>query len=475
VAPARTVPWPTLRGLPPTRGDRAAWGKSVRKAVPRVSHAVWEPAPDRSDPVQILLDQRTGRLEELIPLRHGRMLASPFAFYRGSAAIMAADLGAAPHTGMVAQLCGDAHVSNFGGYAAADRTMVFDLNDFDETLPGPWEWDLKRLVASLEIAGRDRQFDAKERTAIVRAASRAYREAMREFAATGTLSVWYSRMTVNDIRERWGGGADKSAIKRFNQQVEKAMTKDSTKASSKLSRIVDGRHQMISDPPLLIPVSELVNDEDLHAFEALAKNALRAYRSSLTGAHRYLLQQFQYADGARKVVGVGSVGTRCWAILMVGIDGEPLMLQLKEAGQSVLAPFAGASVHANQGQRVVVGQQRLQASSDIFLGWCRVQGIDGASRDFYVRQLWDWKMSADMERQSPSTMAIHAQVCGWTLARGHARSGDRVAISAYLGTSDTFDVAMGEFATAYADQNDADYARFVEAAREGRVDVASEA
>jgi uncharacterized protein (DUF2252 family) len=436
---------------------------------------VWRPPASRADPVQILLDQAEGRLAELVPLRHARMLASPFAFYRGSAAIMAADLGSAPHTGIIVQLCGDAHLSNFGGYAAPDRTLVFDLNDFDETLPGPWEWDVKRLAASLEIAGRERGFDEAERAAVVRAASRAYREAMQEFAAADTLQVWYSRMTVADIRARWGGRADEKTARRFDRQIEKAMTRDSALASSKLAKVVDGHPRMISNPPLVVAVSDLLGEGDLHDFDGLVRDALRGYRSTLSGAHQHLLERFHYGDAARKVVGVGSVGTRSWALLMVGMDGEPLMLQLKEAGESVLAPHAGRSRYSNQGQRVVRGQQLLQASSDIFLGWSRARTADQHPRDFYVRQLWDWKLSADVERQSAPTMAIYAQMCGWTLARGHARSGDRSAIGAYLGRSESFDVAMAQFASAYADQNDADYQGFVDAAQAGRVEVAPQA
>ena len=473
MATSRPAGWPDIRGQHhETRETRAQRGKAARADAPRLSHGEWRPATGRVDPVQILTDQASARLPELVPVRNGRMLASPFAFYRGSAAVMAADLAGTPTSGIDVQMCGDAHLSNFGGYASPDRELVFDLNDFDETLPGPWEWDVKRLAASLAIAGRDRGFSDRERAAVVRAAAAAYRSAMREFASLGNLQVWYSRMTATDIRDRWGTTAGEKAARTFDRQVEKAMRKDSARASSKLTRLVDGQPRMVSDPPLLVPVSELLGKDDGLAFERVVDEALRSYRRSLSGGRRHLIEQFRYADAARKVVGVGSVGTRAWVVLMLGIgDEEPLFLQLKEATKSVLAPFAGRSRFDQQGQRVVVGQQLLQASSDIFLGWTRVAALDGVVRDFYIRQLWDWKLSADVDRQSARTMAIYGQLCGWTLARGHARSGDRVAIAAYLGRGDAFDVAMAEFAEEYADQNERDYERFVEAARQLRLEV----
>jgi hypothetical protein len=419
--------WPHVDEGVGNRQAQARRGKDARAVAPRVSHGAWQPAIGRADPVTTLMDQASSRVQALVPLRNARMMASPFAFFRGSAAIMAADLAHTPRTGISVQLCGDAHLSNIGGYAAPDRQLVFDLNDFDETLPGPWEWDVKRLMASLAIACRDRGFEDKDRTAVVRSAAAAYRKAMREFAAMGSLQVYYSRMTVADVRARWGSEVDKKTTRAFDRNVEKSMTKDSVRAAAKLTS---------------------------------------------TG-RRHLLERYRFVDAARKVVGVGSVGTRAWVVLMLGIvDDEPLMLQLKEAQPSVLAEFAGRSRYENQGQRVVVGQQTLQAASDIFLGWTRIAGIDGVARDFYIRQLWDWKMSFDVGGQSPSTMCIYAQLCGWILARAHAASGDRVAIAAYLGQGDGFDVAMAEFAEAYADQNERDYNRFVNGAREHRFDVA---
>jgi uncharacterized protein (DUF2252 family) len=417
--------------------------------------------------VRLLSEQAKTRLQELLPLRNERMSESPFAFYRGSAAVMASDLAATPVSGIRVQLCGDAHLSNFGGYASPDRALVFDLNDFDETLPGPWEWDVKRLVASVEIAARDRGYGDRRRRKIVVATSLAYRTAMREFASAGLLDVWYSRMTLADIRDRWGASAGPGADAALDRLVEKALRKDSTRATSKLTGMVGGRRRFLSDPPLLVPVSELLDPEAHLALEEVVRQALRSYRHSLHRSRRHLLEQFRYGDAARKVVGVGSVGTRAWALLMLGADDEPLVLQLKEATESVLEPFAGPSELGHHGQRVVAGQQLLQASSDVFLGWTRIPALDGAPRDFYVRQLWDWKVSADIGRQDPATMAIYGQLCGWTLARGHARSGDRIAIASYLGGSSAFDEAMADFAASYADQAERDHERFVAAVAQG--------
>ena len=402
-----------------------------------------------------------------MPLRNERMSESPFAFYRGSAAVMASDLASTPVSGIRVQLCGDAHLSNFGGYASPDRTLVFDLNDFDETAPGPWEWDVKRLTTSVEIAARDWGYGDRKRRKIVVETSRAYRTAIREFASGGLLDVWYSRITVDDIRARWGSSAGSKTLGAFERLVAKAMSKDSVRATSKLTEVVGGRPRFRSDPPLLVPVSELV-DPDAHlVLEEVVRRALRSYRRSLPASRRHLLEQFRYADVARKVVGVGSVGTRAWALLMLGVDDEPLVLQLKEARESVLEAFAGHSKLQNHGQRVVAGQHLLQASSDVFLGWTRIPDLDGAARDFYVRQLWDWKVSPDLSRQSPANLALYAQLCGWTLARGHARSGDRIAIAAYLGSGGAFDEAVADFAASYADQTETDHHRFSAAMRAG--------
>jgi uncharacterized protein (DUF2252 family) len=470
----QSASWPDIRAdhAVSTREARALAGKGARAEAPRPSHGDWKPAAQRRDPVETLMEQAADRVPELVPVRNGRMLASPFAFFRGGAAVMAADLAPTPVSGITVQLCGDAHVSNFGGYASPDRELVFDLNDFDETLPGPWEWDLKRLVASLAIAGRDRGFDDRERTAIVRSAAGAYRGAMREFAELGNLQVWYARLTAGDVRDRWGATAGRSTARTFDRQVEKAMKKDSARALSRLTHLVDGRPRINSDPPLLVPVDELLQHDEAAAFEQVVEEALRSYRRSLPAGRRQLIEQFSYVEAARKVVGVGSVGTRAWVVLMLGTGhDDPLFLQLKEARKSVLAAGAGRSRFDQEGQRVVVGQQLLQASSDIFLGWTRVRAIDGVVRDFYIRQLWDWKLSADVGRQSPRTMAVYAQMCGWVLARGHARTGDRIAIAGYLGRGDAFDIAMTEFAELYADQNEHDYELFMDAAREQRIQV----
>ena len=463
---------PRSRGRELTREERRARGKAARQAVSRSSLARWPDLDDRPDPVETLSEQARGRLPELVPIRNGRMLASPFAFFRGSAAVMAADLAATPSSGLHAQLCGDAHVSNFGGYVSPERKMVFDLNDFDETLPGPWEWDLKRLGASLAIAGRARGFDPDQRRGLVLAAMTAYREAMREFAEMGNLQVWYARMTSGDILDRWGERSGKESVRTFRQRVKKASRKNSASATSKLARLVDGQYQMISAPPLVVPLADLVDDEERRTLERAAQRALRAYGRSLSGDRRALLEQFHYVDMARKVVGVGSVGTRALVVLFLGIDGgDPLVLQLKEARESVLAPYAGRSRFANQGQRVVEGQRLMQASSDIFLGWSRGPAVDGTTRDFYVRQLWDGKLSPDMERAPLATLVSLGQLCGWTLARAHARSGDRVAIAAYLGAGPSADQALSEFAEAYADRNDRDFELFEAAAKAGGIDA----
>ena len=472
---ARRTGWPRVEASTLGREVRAQRGKHARSVAPRSSHGEWDPASDRADPVEILMGQATSRVPELVPVRNGRMLASPFTFYRGAAAIMAADLAHTPTTGLRVQMCGDAHLSNFGGYASAERELVFDLNDFDETLPGPWEWDVKRLMASLAVAGRDRGFDDRERAAVVRSAAAAYRGAMRELAALGHLEVWYSRLSVAEVRERWGVRAGAKAMRHLDRQVTKAMTKDSTRAAAKLTHAVDGEARIKSDPPLITPVSDLFQGDEAAAFDRVVEEVLKRYRASLNGSHRHLVEQFRYVDAARKVVGVGSVGTRAWIVLMLAnVDDQPLVLQLKEASASVLAPYAGQSRFGTHGQRVVVGQQLMQASSDVFLGWTRTADLEGVPHDFYIRQLWDWKVSADLARQSPSTMGIYGQLCGWVLARAHARTGDRVAIASYLGKGDTFDVAMGEFAEAYADQNDRDYARFVAGAEEGRFSVTTD-
>jgi uncharacterized protein (DUF2252 family) len=407
---------------------------------------------------------------ELVPIRYGRMLVSPFTFFRGGAYLMAADLSNGPRTGLHAQLCGDAHLSNFGAFMAPDRNLVFSVNDFDETLPGPFEWDVKRLVASFAVAGRDRGFDDKERKTICLTAAKAYRAAMGDLAKMRTLDLWYARFDVEAFADAVRKQASPKAIKRFEQNVAKARTKDSLRAFDKLTELVDGEPRIISDPPLIVPVEEVGAGAEASAIEESMRIVIRSYRRTLSGDRRRLLERFRYVHAARKVVGVGSVGTRAWIVLLLGRDeADPLFLQAKEAESSVLEPFLGRSEFTTSGQRVVEGQRLMQSASDIMLGWLRVTGIDGVERSFYVRQLWDGKASAIIEVMEPQTMAMYAEICGWTLAKAHARSGDAVAIASYLGSSDAFDRSLAAFAEAYADQNERDYQELVGAVRNGRV------
>jgi uncharacterized protein (DUF2252 family) len=453
-----------------TPAQRAELGRQARAAVPRSSHAGFEPARDRADPVSLLEGQSSTRIPELVPIRYGRMLSSPFAFFRGASLIMAADLAVTPVSGIRVQLCGDAHLSNFGVFASPERQLVFDVNDFDETLPGPWEWDVKRLTASLEIAGRDNGFAAGQRRAAVLACSSEYRRAMAEFAGLRTLDVWYSQVAIEGLFSELSGEMDRATLKRTGKVLAKAKTRDHLQAFSKLVTVVDGAPRFVSDPPLLVPVGQLLSDEVAHLLEDTVSAALRGYRRSLASDRRHLLEEFRFVELARKVVGVGSVGTRDWVALMLGRDAQdPLILQIKEAQQSVLAAYTGRSVFANQGQRVVSGQRLMQASSDIFLGWHRFTDTDGIPRDCYVRQLRDWKGSVEVDQMSGPTMTAYGRLCAWTLARAHARSGDRIAISAYLGGGTVFDRALAQFASAYADQNERDHASLVAAAAAGTI------
>ncbi len=451
--------------------ERAAAGKAAREKVPRSSHGEWEPPARRRDPVKVLEDQAKSRVQELVPIRYGRMLASPFAFFRGAAAIMAMDLAKTPESGLRVQACGDAHLSNFGVFAAPDRRLVFSLNDFDETLPGPWEWDVKRLAASFAIAGRDRDFTPKETRVAVLRTVRSYREAMREFAAMRNLDVWYSRLDVDTLLADLAKVATAKAMKEARKDVKKAGKKNSLRAFDRLVRVVDGEPRIISDPPLLVPARELVSEE-AHELEERILEMLGRYRESLKGDRRHLFDSYRFVEMARKVVGVGSVGTRAWVVLMMGRDGQdPLFLQAKEAEASVLEPYVGESEFGNHGERVVEGQWLMQASSDILLGWLPALAFDGGKRDFYVRQLWDGKRSVEIETLPPEGLAIYGRVCGWTLARAHARSGDRIAIGSYLGKGKTFDRAIAEFSERYADQNELDYGMLADAAKSGRIEV----
>jgi uncharacterized protein (DUF2252 family) len=453
-----------------TAAERAATGKLLRSSVPRESHAEFTPPPGR-DPVGLLLSQTESRVPELVPVRHGRMLVSPFTYYRGAALPMAADLAGTPTTGLIVQACGDAHLSNFGLFGTPERNLVFDINDFDETLPGPWEWDVKRLAASLEVAGRENGYSPKDRRMITRGCAARYRAAMREFAAMKNLDMWYDQPSAEDMRARLKPLLSQRQKKVVAKAVTKAHTRDSMQATGKLTQLVNGQPRIIPDAPLIVPLAELL-PEDLEraGFETQLDQLIGKYRRSLPTERRILLEKYTYVDMARKVVGVGSVGTRCWIVLFTGRDEtDSLLLQVKEAPPSALSEFAGPAAQNNQGHRVVTGQRILQAAGDIFLGWLRVPGLDGGSHDFYVRQLRDWKYSFVIETMAPDGLLYYGQVCAWTLARGHARSGDRVAIAAYLGNSAAFDEALSEFASAYADQNERDYSGLREAVSAGRV------
>jgi uncharacterized protein (DUF2252 family) len=451
-------------------GESAERGRAARSSAPRSAHGDWAPAPDRPDPVAVLAAQAATRVPELVPIRYGRMLVSPFTFYRGAAAVMAADLAATPDSGIFVQACGDAHISNFGGFATPDRRVVFSPNDFDETLPGPWEWDVKRMAASAEIAGRDVGLPADSRRWIVKDCVREYREAMRTFADRSHLDVWYERLTASEIVDRFGGRLSSKGRIEFARPFAKARRKTSLRAVRKLTERVDGDLRFNHVPPLLVPIRELVGPVDAREQSAFVQRVLDQYAESLDADCEYLFRTHRFVDMARKVVGVGSVGTRAWIFLLVGRDGkDPLVLQAKEAQPSVLEPYLGASEFANHGERVVRGQRISQAASDIFLGWQRSVGLDGYEHDFYVRQLWDWKASADLSTLSEAGLHAYTRACGWSLARAHARSGDRLAIAAYLGAGAGFDRAIARFAAAYADQNELDHQRLAEAVATGEV------
>ncbi len=455
--------------------ERAARGKAARSEVPRASHSEWEPSSARPDPIGLLEQQAETRVPELVPIRHGRMLVSPFTFYRGAALIMASDLAATPRSGVRVQLCGDAHLSNFGIFGTPERNLMFDINDFDETHPGPWEWDVKRLAASLAVAGRDRGYSTKQRREIVLAAVEEYRTAMRDFATKSNLEVWYAHLDIEKNLAQLRGELTAAQMEKTEAVIAKARTKDSLRAFDKLTHVVDGQRRIISDPPLIVPLEELAEGRSWHEIEEELRVLFRDYRRTLATDRRRLLEQYNLVHFARKVVGVGSVGTRAWIALFLGRDdADPLFLQVKEAQPSVLEPFLGHSEYTNCGQRVVAGQRLMQAASDLFLGWKRVaSGLDGRQRDFFIRQLNDWKGSAEVETMIPRGMAVYARLCAWTLARAHARSGDRIAIASYLGSGSVFDNAIAAFAELYADQNERDYAALVEAVKSGRIEATS--
>jgi len=457
-----------------TPAEHAAAGEAARRKMPHALHAGFEPASDRRDPVALLISQAGARVPELVPIRYGRMLVSPFTFYRGAALVMAHDLAAGPDTGLITQLCGDAHLSNFGFFASPERRLVFDINDFDETCPGPWEWDLKRLAASFAVAGREVEISAKKRRTILRTLGQRYRESMAQFAAMRDLDLWYAHLDVDSVLTEFASQLKPASRKKLSKNLAKTRTRDSMQAFNKLTQVVDGQRRIISDPPLLVTLDDLLPDAARDEVTEWLRVLVRRYRRTLESDRRHLVERYECVDIARKVVGVGSVGTRCWILLMLGRDeNDPLFLQAKEAGASVLTEVGCKSEYANEGQRVVAGQRFMQASSDIFLGWQRVTGLDGVERDFYIRQLRDWKGSAQLENADYDGLLKYAEVCATTLARAHARSGDRIAIAAYLGETDEFDNAIAEYSEAYADQNERDYDSLVEAAKSGRIMVES--
>jgi uncharacterized protein (DUF2252 family) len=451
--------------------ERAARGKAARAEVPRSSHARFEPSSTRTDPVELLERQAKTRVPELVPVRYGRMLVSPFTFYRGAALIMAEDLAATPRSGLTVQCCGDAHLSNFGVFASPERRLVFDINDFDETHPGPWEWDVKRLAASMLIAALDNGYSVKQQDTVVLSTVKEYRRALRRFAGMNNLDVWYAHLEIESVLQEYAAQLTAKQVKGVEKQLTKARTRDSMAAFSKLTQIVDGEVRIVDQSPLIVPITELATGRAADALFDELRRLLRIYRSSLEFNRRVLLEEFELRDVARKVVGVGSVGTRAWIVLLLGRDSsDPLFLQFKEAEASVLEPFLGVSQFPNHGQRVVTGQRLMQATSDIFLGWLRVEdGLDGRTHDLYARQLKDWKGSAEIEQMTPDAMATYGELCGWTLARAHARSGDRIAIASYVGGGDVFDRAILDFAQAYAEQNERDYNGLADAVRSGRI------
>jgi uncharacterized protein (DUF2252 family) len=453
-------------------GESAEQGRAARKRTPRSSHGDWAPASDRPDPVAILVKQARSRVHELVPIRYGRMLVSPFTFYRGAAAVMAADLAATPDSAIRVQACGDAHISNFGGFAAPDRRLVFGPNDFDETLPGPWEWDVKRMAASVEIAGRDIGLPAKRCRRIVESCVRSYREGMRGFANESHLDVFYDRLTASELVDRFGGKLEKKDRISFDRPFGKARSKTSLRAVKKLTKGSGRELRFRSVPPLLVPFRELFEASEARDETAYIRELLDEYAGNLEPDRRFLFDTYEFVDMARKVVGVGSVGTRAWIFLLVGRGGkDPLVLQAKEAQASVLEPYLGASAYDNHGERVVRGQRISHAATDIFLSWQRSEGLDGAEHDFYVRQLWDWKASIDLATITVAGLRAYTRACGWSLARAHARSGDRLAIAAYLGRGSNFDEAIVRFASGYADQNELDHRRLAEAVAAGEVDA----
>ena len=452
-----------------------ARGLAARRDTPRSSHGRFERVSDRADPIALLEQQGASRVAELVPIRYGRMLVSPFTFYRGAAVIMADDLARTPNSAVQVQLCGDAHLSNFGVFGTPERQLIFDINDFDETLPGPWEWDVKRLAASFEIMGRYRGYSRTDRRAIVMAGVRAYRQRMRDAAAEGTLGVWYDHLEAGELLDEVARQVRQSALSKKSAAkargyIAKARTRDSVRVLNRRAATHGGELRIVAEPPLIVPVEDLiVPGSEWEKTDVLVKELLSSYRGTL-GVEHHPLEEFRYVHAARKVVGVGSVGTRCYILLLIGRDeNDPLILQVKEAQASVLEPFAGVSEYTHHGHRVVAGQRLMQAATDVFLGWQRITGLDGETRDYYVRQLHDWKGSADPEVMAANGALLYSRICGATLARAHARWGDRIAIASYLGKGEAFDRAIADFSAGYADQNERDYETLVHAVKSGRI------
>lgn len=450
--------------------ESQAIGREARTQVSRKSMATLPERTSGFDPVAVLESQSKTRVPNLVPIRYGRMSGSPFAFYRGAAAVMADDLALSETTGITTQICGDAHLANFGAFATPERAMAFDVNDFDETLPGPWEWDVKRFCASLVVAAQSNGFTTNQQEAIAARGARAYREALLSMGAMSALDVWYCKFDVEAFALKNAKTVPSAAKKRMKKNREKAATRNSAQAFSKLTEVVDGKPQFLDTPPLLVPLSKLLPEAEAAKATAMITASMNAYKRTLAPDRRFLLEQYRLVDIAHKVVGVGSVGTRAWVLLFMGHAGDdPLLLQVKQAEASVLEKHVGRSKVRNHGQRVVLGQKLMQAASDIFLGWTTVKGFDGRARDFYVRQLRDGKFSAQIELMEPETMGIYADICGWTLARAHARSGDRIALAAYLGSGTQFDKAMTAFSCAYAERNLDDFAKLKAAIESKRI------
>jgi uncharacterized protein (DUF2252 family) len=453
-----------------TADERAARGKALRDKVPHERHAAWSPPAKRADPVAVLERQSAGRMPDLVPIRYGRMCASVFGFFRGGAALMAADLAGTPTCGLQAQLCGDAHLMNFGLFQTPERALIFGINDFDETLPGPFEWDVKRLAASMEVAARELDLGGSERSAAVLGTLRSYREAMAGFAAMRDLEVWYARLPAADLQAQLKESADAKAGKEVGREVHRSLKRDHLRAFDRLLSDEGGETRFVSEPPLLMPAEELLDAGQRERYVEVIHSFLTQYRESLPPHLRALMERYRFVHIARKVVGVASVGMRTWVVLFIGRDAsDPLLLQLKEARPSVLEPYTSPTCYENQGRRVVEGQRFMRVASDPLLGWYRLKAWDGKVHDYYVRQLWDGKASIDVSRLSPAGLRAYGEACGWTLARGHARSGDRIAMAAYLGSKDTFDRAIAAFAATYAEVTQDDHRRLVEAIDAGRV------